>query len=130
MGHCRQVTSWVPCFSVMLCRKSLRTYLLAMKTPSGGFRVHDDGEMDMRGTYCAIASASMTGILDEQLAAGVADYIKSCQGYDGGIAGMPGAESHAGYTYCGLASLCILDAAHTYLCLPQMLVSWEVLKLQ
>lgn len=31
------------------------------------------------------------------------------QSYEGGIGGEPGNEAHGGYTYCGLAALCLLD---------------------
>ena len=54
-----------------------------------------------RGAYCAIATASMLHIVTEELMQGLAQYIASCQGYDGGIGGQPGLESHGGYTYCG-----------------------------
>ncbi|KAL8454521.1 hypothetical protein Emed_000242 [Eimeria media] len=63
------------------------------------------------GAYCAIATASMLRILTDELMEGLAEYITSCQGYDGGIAGEPGLESHGGYTYCGLAALCIMGKA-------------------
>lgn len=55
----------------------------------------------IRGAYCAIATASMMHMVTEELAEGVLQYVVSCQNYDGGIAGEPGAESHGGYTYCG-----------------------------
>ena len=51
-----------------------------MKDPaSGGIRMHVDGEIDIRGTYTAIAISSLLGILTPQLAQGVAEFILSCQ---------------------------------------------------
>ncbi len=38
----------------------------------------------------------------------VGSFISACQSYEGGIGGEPGIEAHGGYTYCGLAALCLL----------------------
>lgn len=46
----------------------------------------------------------MLHILTDELTEGLAEYIVSCQGYDGGIAGEPHLESHGGYTYCGASA--------------------------
>eukprot|EP00747_Dinoflagellata_sp_TGD_P017011 gnl/TRDRNA2_/TRDRNA2_125528_c0_seq1.p1 gnl/TRDRNA2_/TRDRNA2_125528_c0~~gnl/TRDRNA2_/TRDRNA2_125528_c0_seq1.p1 ORF type:complete len:272 (+),score=52.90 gnl/TRDRNA2_/TRDRNA2_125528_c0_seq1:50-817(+) len=73
--------------------------------------MHDEGEKDMRGTYCAIAVASMLHILTDELMEGVAPYVRRCQTYEGGIAGEEGLEAHGGYSYCGLAALCIMGKA-------------------
>jgi protein farnesyltransferase subunit beta len=74
--------------------------------------MHDMGELDMRGTYCAIAVASMLHILSDEMIEGVADYVATCQQWDGALPGEAGLESHGGYTYCGLAALCILGEEH------------------
>ena len=79
---------------------------------TGGFRMHEDGEIDMRGTYCAVASASLLGMITDELFADVGDYVKSCQNYDGGIAGERGVEAHGGYSFCGLAAVTILGQAN------------------
>merc|ERR1712232_411885 len=92
-------------------RSKLYGFLMRMKSPEGGFRMHDEGETDMRGTYCAIAVASMFHILTDELIDGVAAYVGSCQTFEGGIAGEAGLEAHGGYTYCGLAALCIIGKA-------------------
>ncbi|VDK40703.1 unnamed protein product, partial [Anisakis simplex] len=52
-------------------RKTLREYLLAMKQKDGSFRVHKDGEVDIRGAYCALAVASITNMLDEEISSNV-----------------------------------------------------------
>lgn len=36
--------------------------------------MHDDGEVDARGTYTVIAVASLLNMLTEELTAGVADF--------------------------------------------------------
>ena len=46
-----------------LDRQALYGFIMRMKDPCGGFRMHDMGELDMRGTYCAIAvRESLTSI--------------------------------------------------------------------
>jgi len=86
-------------------------FLMRMKAPSGGFMMHDEGETDMRGTYCAMAVASMLHMLTDELVEGVPEYVRRCQTFEGGIAGEEGLEAHGGYSYCGLAALCILGKA-------------------
>lgn len=92
-------------------RASMYQFLMRMKCPDGGFRLHDEGETDMRGTYCAMAVASMLHILTDELAEGVPGYVRRCQTWEGGIAGEEGLEAHGGYSYCGLAALCIIGRA-------------------
>uniref|UniRef100_A0A0A9WUE7 Protein farnesyltransferase subunit beta n=1 Tax=Lygus hesperus TaxID=30085 RepID=A0A0A9WUE7_LYGHE len=76
----------------------------------GGFHAHEDGEVDLRTTYCTIAVASILNLLpNDTLTQGVAQFIQRCQGFDGGLAGTPSCESHAGYTYCGVATLALLN---------------------
>lgn len=97
-------------------RPKLKRFILSMKDEStGGFRMHEGGETDVRGTYCAIAVSSLLQFLDEALIEGVGEYVKSCQSYEGGIAGEPGMEAHGGYSYCALAALAILGEAEKYI---------------
>ncbi|GER52069.1 farnesyl-protein transferase beta subunit [Striga asiatica] len=86
-------------------RGKLYEFLFRMKDSSGGFRMHDGGEIDVRACYTAISVASVLSILDDKLIQGVGDYIVSCQTYEGGISGEPGSEAHGGYTFCGLAAM-------------------------
>lgn len=37
------------------------------------------------------------------------DYILNCKNIDGAFGGVPGAESHAAYTFCSIGALKILD---------------------
>ncbi|KAL9250855.1 farnesyltransferase subunit beta-like protein [Drosera capensis] len=48
-------------------------------------------------------------ILDNELVENVGNYILSCQTYEGGIAGEPGSEAHGGYTFCGLATMILIN---------------------
>ncbi|PIA40511.1 hypothetical protein AQUCO_02500312v1 [Aquilegia coerulea] len=107
-------------------RDKLRGFLLRMKDPSGGFRMHNAGEMDVRACYTAISVASVLNILDTELVKNVGDYILSCQTYEGGIAGEPCSEAHGGYTFCGLATMILINEADR-LDLPS-LVDWVVFR--
>lgn len=93
-------------------RSKMYDFLMRMKCPQGGFTMHEEGETDMRGCYCAIAVASMLHILTDELAEGVPEYVRRCQTFEGGIAGEEGLEAHGGYSYCGLAAVCIIGRAH------------------
>lgn len=92
-------------------REKTYNFLMRMKTSQGGFMMHEEGETDMRGTYCAVAVASMLNILTDELIEGVPEYVSGCQSFEGGIAGEAGLEAHGGYSYCGLAALCIIGKA-------------------
>ncbi|KAM7268132.1 hypothetical protein ACFE04_010298 [Oxalis oulophora] len=75
-------------------------------------RMHDQGEIDVRACYTAISVASILNILDDELTQNVGDYILSCQTYEGGISGEPGSEAHGGYTFCGLATMILINEAN------------------
>ena len=109
----------------LIDRVKMKRFLLSMKDPvTGGFRMHENGETDIRGTYCAIAVASLLQILDEDLTSGVAEYVQRCQTYEGGIAGEPGMEAHGGYNYCGLAALAIIGKPASDLIDSDALLAW------
>ncbi|KAF3971884.1 hypothetical protein CMV_004555 [Castanea mollissima] len=90
-------------------REKVYMFLQRMKQPSGAFRMHDAGEIDVRACYTAISVASVLNILDDELVQNVGDYILSCQTYEGGISGEPGAEAHGGYTFCGFATMILIN---------------------
>ena len=90
-------------------RAGLLAFLRRLKQPDGSFALHVGGETDVRGTYCAAAVAVATGVASEELFAGTAEWIASCQTFEGGLGGEPGNEAHGGYTYCGLAALALLQ---------------------
>ncbi|XP_014632032.1 farnesyltransferase GMERA1A isoform X2 [Glycine max] len=107
-------------------RDKLYGFLRRMKQSNGGFRMHDEGEIDVRACYTAISVASVLNILDDELIKNVGDYILSCQTYEGGIAGEPGSEAHGGYTFCGLATMILIGEVNR-LDLPR-LVEWAVFR--
>lgn len=89
----------------------LRRYL-SWRVPGGGFRVQDDGEVDVRGSFTVLVIADLLNILTPQLVDGAERFLLSCQTYEGGFGGEPGAEAHGGYSFCALGALRILQQAH------------------
>ncbi|KAJ2348467.1 CAAX farnesyltransferase (FTase) subunit beta [Coemansia sp. RSA 2618] len=89
-------------------REAMYRWLMTMKQPDGSFSMHTDGEVDVRGVYCAMVIASLLNIMTPELIAGSAEFVARCQTCEGGIGPFPGVEAHGGYTLCGLAALEIL----------------------
>lgn len=90
-------------------RVSLVRFLHRMKQPDGSFSVHDDGEIDSRATYCVLSVMKCLNIHDDALLDNVAEWILRCQTYEGGFGSVPGSEAHGGYTFCCVASLCLMN---------------------
>ncbi|XP_017778890.1 PREDICTED: protein farnesyltransferase subunit beta [Nicrophorus vespilloides] len=107
-------------------RKTLKEFLYSVRAPNGAFRMHLDGEIDVRGVYCALSIATLTGIYSEKLFDGTAEWVVSCQTYEGGFSGCPGLEAHGGYTFCAIAVLTILKRPK--LCDLHSLLRWLVNK--
>lgn len=56
-----------------------------------------------------MAVATLLNIRTEEFVEGTAEWLVSCQTFEGGIAGSPtSAEAHGGYAFCILAALCLL----------------------
>jgi len=95
----------------LIDRAVLYRFLMSMKRPEGGFCMHEGGEVDVRASYIAMVVATLINILTPELRSQVADFVASCQSYEGGIGALPGAEAHGGYTFCGLAAMVLLEEA-------------------
>ena len=89
-------------------RRGMYDFLMRMKSPGGAFHMQEDGEADVRGTYTALAVAALLNLLTPELVCGTAEWVASCQRYEGGFGGEPGNEAHGGYTFCAFAALVIL----------------------
>lgn len=90
-------------------RPRLASFIRRMRDPvSGGFKLEETGETDVRGAYCAASVAHLTQIMDEDMFSGTGDWVLSCQTYEGGFAGCPGMEAHGGYSFCAFAALVLL----------------------
>lgn len=62
-----------------------------------------------RSAYTALSVATLLNIRTDELVEGTAEWLVSCQTFEGGISGSPtSAEAHGGYAFCILAALCLL----------------------
>lgn len=82
-----------------------------------------------RGTYCLLVTATLLDILTPELVKGTAEFLRSCQTYEGGFASSSHpyysaegeepqvlsevrptlGEAHGGYTSCAIASWMMLQ---------------------
>lgn len=95
-------------------RENLLKFLQSLREPSGAFKMHLDGEVDLRGAYCALSAAKLSSIPDKdiwELFKDTPKWIKACQTYEGGFGGTPGLEAHGGYAFCGVAALLLLNTS-------------------
>lgn len=69
-----------------------------MQNEDGSFNGDENGEIDIRFSYCAIAALRIIGKLDTINIENAKRYILSCKNFDGGFGNVPGAESHAGHS--------------------------------
>ncbi|KAJ0173600.1 hypothetical protein K1T71_010749 [Dendrolimus kikuchii] len=107
-----------------LDRSSLQRFLWTVRDVDGSFALHKGGERDIRGAYCAVSIAKITNTCTEALFDKTAEWVVSCQTYEGGFAGCPGMEAHGGYAFCGIAALALLN--RTQLCDIDALLRWIV----
>ncbi|CAJ1946745.1 unnamed protein product [Sphenostylis stenocarpa] len=117
-------------------RDKLLGFLRRMKQPNGGFRMHDDGEIDVRACYTAISVVSILNILDDDLIQNVGDYIlsPSSNSDDGAAKHMRVALQVSlvlrlmvgMYTFCGLAAMILIGEVNR-LDLPR-LIDWVVFR--
>ncbi|KAK6635106.1 hypothetical protein RUM44_000355 [Polyplax serrata] len=105
-------------------REKLLKFLWKLKQPDGSFEMHEGGEIDMRGIYCAVSVAKLTNIYSDELFQNSAEWIASSQTYEGGFSGCPDMEAHGGYAFCGLAALVLLNKE--YLLNIQSFLRWVV----
>ncbi|KAL3924804.1 MAG: hypothetical protein SGILL_000814 [Bacillariaceae sp.] len=87
---------------------------------SGAYRMHHDGEVDVRATYTIMTCAKLLGLLEGSHGSinvlkrpQVVDFVVSCQTFEGGMGGEPFSEAHGGYTFCGVAALQIMGSLHS-----------------
>ena len=93
-------------------REGLMIFLLKMcvsENFGGGMTMHEGGEVDVRGCYCALASCFMLGMDMEPIieACSLVKFVSACQSHEGGIGGEPYNEAHGGYAFCAFAALAL-----------------------
>ena len=94
-------------------RRALYDWMMSLKQPNGSFRAEQGSEADSRSTYCAVSVASLLNMLTPEFVENVDVFLRSCQGYDGGFAPIPGMETHGGYGFTSLAALYLLGKLDT-----------------
>lgn len=87
---------------------SLREERIEDGTLKCGYRMHHNGEVDVRATYCAFSVCRLLNILNADLIKGAMEHVVDCQTYEGGFGGEPFTEAHGGYTFCAMAALMII----------------------
>ena len=101
-------------------RDKMYKWFLSLKQSDGSFLVSHDAEVDVRGLYCLLVTATLLDLLTPELLEGIPVFIASCQSYEGGFssASLPYlndtdaakfppsslGEAHGGYTFSCLAS--------------------------
>lgn len=91
-------------------RKPLHQWMMSLADEHGRVRMHHDGEIDVRATYCCAAVISLLQLPMPSLSWG--NFVRQCQTWEGGFGGEPGAEAHGGYTYCAIAALQLMQCTH------------------
>ncbi|PWN39907.1 terpenoid cyclases/Protein prenyltransferase [Ceraceosorus guamensis] len=101
-----------------LDKDALCALLSQCQQQDGSFRASPEEQgSDVRFVFCAFAIAHLLGqdgwrAIDLQKTLG---YLGRCRTFDGAFGQSPGEESHAGSTYCVLASLRLGGQLHTWL---------------
>ena len=97
----------------------------------GGMTMHDGGEVDVRGCYCALCACYVLGLDGRQVveACDMGRFVRACQGHEGGIGGEPGNEGHGGYGFCAYGALALAESCGwlsnaTRMIDRSLLVSW------
>lgn len=106
----------------LIDRQKLYSWLDKLRCDDGAFTMHVDGEVDIRGVYCALSVARLTNIYTSSLFKNTEQWLLRCQTYEGGFGGVPGMEAHGGYSFCGLAALCLMGKER--LCNTDSLLLW------
>jgi protein farnesyltransferase subunit beta len=105
-------------------RLMLYKFFSSIHQSDGSYIMHEGGEVDIRGVYCAASVAKLVNIDCSVIFESSASWLASCQSYEGGFSAVPFTESHGGYTFCGFAALNLLQ--HEGLCDLDSLIRWLV----
>jgi geranylgeranyl transferase type-2 subunit beta len=78
-------------------------YIASLNRSDGSFAGDVWGEVDVRFSFCAIASLALLDRLDAIPVDKAIDFVMMCYNtIDGGFGSRPGSETHAGLIYCSL----------------------------
>ncbi|EEB07904.1 geranylgeranyltransferase I beta subunit Cwg2 [Schizosaccharomyces japonicus yFS275] len=90
--------------------KGIERFLQLCLCEDGRYRSNllPGADEDIRQLYMAVSTATLLELKLKNVEQSL-DYIKSCQRYEGGFGQTPGAEAHAGATFCAIASWKLLN---------------------
>lgn len=86
---------------------SLVQWVASLQAPDGSFACDEFGDPDTRFGYAALATLRLLRRLDAVDTAAAVGYVRRCCTAEGAFGASPGAEAHAGQTFCCVASLAI-----------------------
>ncbi|OTF70019.1 geranylgeranyl transferase type-2 subunit beta-like protein [Euroglyphus maynei] len=88
-------------------------FIMSLQNDDGSFNGDHWGEVDVRFTFCSIASLALLKRLDAIDLDRAIDFVMKCYNQiDGAFGCRPNSESHSGLTYCCLGSLSIAGQLH------------------
>ncbi len=88
-------------------------FIAALQNDDGSFNGDPWGEVDVRFSFCAIASLALLKRLDAINLDRAVDFVMQCYNdIDGAFGCRPNSESHSGLIYCCLGSLSIAGQLH------------------
>lgn len=105
-------------------RAAMYQWLMSLKQDDGSFVMHIGGERDTRAVYCVFTIASLLNITTAELTKGSAQWLRSCQTYEGGFGAVPWDEAHGGYSFCAVAALLLLGKSELLQCNIPQLTRW------
>jgi geranylgeranyl transferase type-2 subunit beta len=92
----------------------------ALQQDDGSFCGDEFGENDTRFLYCAVASLSLLGRLQDIHGARCVEYLAKCKNFDGGFGVSPGCESHAGQSKMCVFNPCLLTHPIVFCCVAAL----------
>lgn len=99
-------------------KSALLQTLRRLQQPDGSFAstLQGDSEHDLRFLYCACCISYLLNDWSAIDLPRAVQYIRNCRSFDGALALVPhGGEGHGGSTFCGVASLVLMNQLQTTL---------------
>ncbi|XP_016954950.1 geranylgeranyl transferase type-2 subunit beta [Drosophila biarmipes] len=89
-------------------------FVVGLQQPDGSFFGDKWGEVDTRFSFCAVATLTLLGRMEQTIDVekAVKFVLSCCNHTDGGFGSKPGAESHAGLIYCCVGFFSLTHRLH------------------